>query len=1155
MPSWDFQSAVELYRTDRALAYQCNAAATDPQASGACVPTNPPLANAELDMCRRMLAPHVPPAVALAMLGVCTQAARNLVPASATCPHVVAANDTWKGVFKKQMDAVQKSGTPQLPSFEEIQLQLVRLDAWYDVQRASIDSGSTPDSLLWVNTSQMLQVFWSQLYADVLLSDDGSRYLPQAERGLAEGMNVDKAVALATLTPWDAELPARNALVPFLLSDIFHALGERLEDFSTFHDLACAARSCDSNTATEVTEMWKLLAALPDEAQLTAALNNTPRLDSAPPERRAWKNVFTLLAQQHSHFRSAVKTAVGASRYTPSLLSQAELTRLPPPLVGLARLIQKAQNATASYAKSGLLGAQPQRVLRTGIQEAKRTELDARIESRKSELRAAVERYTSNRSQYVNALVAQVGNASAQSNLQTQLRVKLQHFNQLSEDLAGIRLNISREAQSLADSAQVLNNALLREQQNPSVLGVTRSRKLLTVSAASARFSPSTTTIPQQAVVDSSTQAPFKLSAKKGDLVTVNVSGQWSPVCALQQAQMGIPLDPNGATAPIGVTGALTGPEGFLVNFQNSAYTATANRSEDYSSEALSTRLCAGVRAEIGPTTPIGGTVAYAYAERCLSAEAGNRTTDTQDTGIESRFSASFAAGLRLGQTPFPQAPVGSLLLVLVNPAQPGAPRNAVTAVQVVSRSSAVIVTADSDVYLVVNDAQLSGCQPDTLNALSVEVNQLTATGSAADAMFKAWEDTQLYFAQATEAALAASRLTAQETVALLAWAYAKLSEKCQGCALASFPDEFRNLFDVFVSKALAQMERKVELRLLERSRDSLVAELKGLRDDVALTGKQGRFLTLQPLWSLRNLDAENLRFDARHLSALLQEYLIPVLDIRYPAALTQLRNETAAVPEHPVNKLLFADWTQPYVDSARLGLGAIDAVVGKLGAVRLNDPNPAYGLVALSFPRPPGGGRPLGAASAWRKGGDDRAAKLWASLEQNGTFGLTLTPDDVYVAIGGVAGALQCTHATPVIHSLGFYFARGGSAQLNDELNRQGILGSMAFAPTFEFTQETGVKRYFMNNPNWLVASPKLLFGQSGDALGKFQDYEVNLAPANQALGADGLSPFFTAQVDVSGLLQRTPSPLTDAIELVVVMQVDRRTAAGMRQPNICSQ
>jgi hypothetical protein len=1152
MDAFDFQTAASLYRTDRPLVYQCSAAASDPVASGACVPTNVSVANAELDMCRRMLAPHVPPLVAQKMLELCTQTAQNLVPAAATCPHVVAANDTWKAVFKKQLDAVQKSGTPQLPSFEEIQQQLVRLDAWYGNQRDYIDTGTAPDSQLWMNTSKMLQVFWSQLYADVLLSDDGSRYLPQAERGLAEGMNVDKAVALATLTPWwDSELPARYALVPFLLSDIFHALGERLEDFSTFHDLACAARGCDGNVSTEVTEMWKLLAALPDEAQLTAALNNTPKLDSAPLERRAWKEVFIRLAQQHFHFRNAVTTAVGAMQYTPSLLSQAELTRLPPPMVGLARLIQKAQSATASYAKSGLLGAQPQRVLRTGIQEAKRTELDARIDNRKNELRAAVERYTSNRSQYVNALVAQVGNVANQSNVQTQLGLKLKQIVDVSSDITGIRLNIAQETQALADAARVLDNALTRELENPSVLGIARTRKVLNVSGASARFVSGAPSVSEMAVLDANTQTPLKVSGNKGDVLTVNVSGQWAPACALRQARLGIPGDAAGGTTPIGVSDGLTGPEGYLVNFQNSAFTAKANRTDVYSNNAQSYNVCAEVRSggSIGPFS------AYVTAQGCVEGDQGKRTSDTQDTGAEGRVSTAFATGLRLVNTPFPRAPVGSLLLVSVDPAQPGAPRSAIRDVQVVTRNSVVVLTQPSDVYFVVNDAALAGCTFDTSNALGVEVNHMVSTGTSAKAMFEAWSDTQKYYQQVTETALAQSRMTGQEMVALRAWAYAKLSERCQGCALSSFPEEFRNLFDLFVSKALAQVERKVEHRLLERARESLLGEVKGLRDDAAFAGLQGRLLTLQPLWSLRNLDAENLRFDARNLSELMQDYLLPVLDIRYPTAVTQLRNETAAVAEHPVNKLLFADWTQPYVDSARLGLGAVDAVVGKLGAVRLNDPNPAYEVVAVSFPRPPGGGRPVGPPSVWKQAGADRAARLWAALESTGKFGLTLTPDDVYVAIGGSAGALQCIDATPVVHSMAFYFARGGSEQISDELNQQRISSGMAFAPTFEFTQEGGIKRYFMNNPNWLVAAPRVLFGPSSKALGKFQDFEIGLPLANQKLAADGLSPFFTAQVDVSGLTQRTPSPLNEATELVVVMQIDRRTVSGMTQPAVCTR
>jgi hypothetical protein len=1141
-----------LYRSDRALHYQCGATFTDPSATGTCLPANVGVVNADLDMCTKFSSSVSPPAVVKRMLPDCTAVAQSLPFNQPTCAHVPVYNALWKALYTKQLNVVAKQGAPLLPSAADTQQQLQFLGDWFQKQRSNVDTGTLPDTQLWTNTSAGMHAFWKQMYSDALLSKDGATYLPTAEQGVKDGLTVDRAVATAALSLSQGRLPAQGALLTLLLSDVFHSMAERLDDFSAFHDLACSAKGCAGTTNTEVSELWKLLAALPDEAQLNAALANTPRLDSAPAERKAWKNIFAQLAMQHAEFRAAVAQAAGVSTYEATLLTQAKLDGVNVPLSQLARLVQKAQAATASYAKSGLFGAQPQRVLRTGIQESKRTAIDTQVAQRKAELSTAVDRYTANRAQYISSLVSQVGNENAQANLQTQLALKLQNFNALSDDLAGLRLNVTNEAQALADSARILDNAMLREQANPSVLGISRSRRMLSLSGANARFTPGAAVqLPDVAVLDASTQAPFKVTAKKGDVVTVNVSGQWAPTCALQQARLGIPFDSSAAPAPIGVTNALTGSEGYLVSFQNSSYKATANRTEEYTSSGASAKACAGAKVEVGATFPGGGVSAYGYAEGCVQTESGDRASNSQDTGFESRFSSAYSTGLRLAQTPFTRAPVGSLLLVSVTPGAGGAVRD----VQVVTRNTAVVLTQDSDVYLVVNDAALAGCQPDTLNALTVEVNQLVSTGSAAVAMTAAWSDTQAYYETATQNALAATRITGQEVVALRAWAYAKLSEKCQGCSLATFPEEFRNLYDLFVAKSLAQLERKVEIRLLERARLNAVGELKGLRDDLAGAGKQGRFLSLLPLWSLRNLDAENLRWDARNLMHLMSDYLRPVLDIRYPAALIELQNETASVADHPVNKLLFADWTQPYVDSARLGLGAVDAVVGKLGAVRLNDPNPAYGLVALSFPRPPGGGRPVGAASEWRRVGTDRAARLWSTLEATGRFDLTLTPDDVYVAAGGAAGELQCVHATPVIHSLGFYFVRPRDIDRSELLNGQSILGAVNFSPTFEFTQEGGVKRYFMNNPNWLVAAPRLLFGVSGEALRKFQDYELNLSPANQALGADGLSAFFTAQVDVSKLLQRTPSPLIDATELVVVMQVDRRTVSGMTQPAVCAR
>ncbi len=1146
------QSAVQnLYYTDRAAAFQCAAPFSEPQATGACVPADAATTNAGLEMCHRLSASYVAPQVAKAVLYRCAYLAQTLSQKAATCPHVKALNSEWKALFQKQLSFVEKTGTPALPSFNETQLQLVFLDYWFTLQRQYIDFSAASDAEIWLSTSDMLGVFWKGLSDDVLISRTG-QYLPQGEKGFGDGLALDRAVALAAATPYDTQWPARGGLAPVVFSDMFHSLGERLEDFHSFHDMACMVRECAPTTSTEVVELWKLLAALPDETKLNAALANTPALDAAPAARKQWKEVFTKLSQNHVQFRNAVLSLLQVEDYTPALLTQSDVTQLPPPLVKLARLIQKGQAATDSYAASGLLGAQAQRVLKTGIQEAKRNELDALVDARKNQWRTAVERYTANRTQYVQSLVAEIGNASSQNNLKTQLGLKLKYFEQLSEDMAGLSLNTSQDAQTLADAARAFETVLLRETENPSTLGMLRSQRALTVSAANARFTPGALSVSAMAVVDASA-APFKVSVKKGDFVTMSVGGQWNPTCSLSQFQLSVPFASPPATAPVNVNGALTGPEGFLLSFQNGAFTAKANRTEEATAESASGRVCAGARAQGGSEFLGNGATAYVYAEGCLSAEKGTRASESADTGTESRISAAFSTGLRVPNTPFPLAPVGSLLAVTVDSTQAGAPLSAVTDIQVVTRNTVLLARQDADVYLVVNDAQLSGCAPDATQSLGIELNHLVSTGTAAKAMSQAWAETEVYFAQAMQNALAQTRLSAQEAVALRAWAYAKLSEKNQGGSLAAFPEEFKSLFDLSVSKSLAAIERKVQAKLLSRDRASVVAELKGLQDDVALAGQQGRFLSLVPLWSLRNLDAENLRWEAKGLFSLVQGYLIPVLDIRYPSALAQLKSDATYGATHPVNKLLFADWTQPYVDTARLGLGVIDAVVAKLGAVRLTDPNPAYVLVALSFPRPPGGGRPAAAASVWKKVSPDRAARLWTTLESTGKADLSILPDDLYVAAGGAAGLLQCIESTPVIHSLALFFARPGSEESSDDLNQQFISGSLGFAPAFEFTQETGIKRYFLDNPNWLVAAPRVLFGPANKALGKFETYEVNLPPANQKLAADGLSPFFSSQIDVSLLRQRMPSPLTDATELIVVMQVDRRTVAGMSQPAAC--
>ncbi|XXX76290.1 hypothetical protein WMF30_52435 [Sorangium sp. So ce134] len=176
----------------------------------------------------------------------------------------------------------------------------------------------------------------------------------------------------------------------------------------------------------------------------------------------------------------------------------------------------------------------------------------------------------------------------------------------------------------------------------------------------------------------------------------------------------------------------------------------------------------------------------------------------------------------------------------------------------------------------------------------------------------------------------------------------------------------------------------------------------------------------------------------------------------------------------------------------------------------------------------------------------------LWSSLLETGKFTLKISPEDLYTTQGGNGGWLFCEEATPILHTMAFYVVRSKGFN-NETLNGQKMRANVQWASTFDFTGEDVTKTYVMDGPEWLIGLPRILFGTASNALAKFEEHETLKNEDDQNIAGDGLSPFGTMEVDMAGLLN-APSPLTDATELIVTMQVDRRTVVSTSQPAWCS-
>jgi hypothetical protein len=1142
----------------------CGVSFVPPTVSGSCT-SNRAALNAQLDMCMRLTAPHVPAAAAYTGINTCIDLADDVAALSEPLCHGEAYREAWRGawqgVLERSVSSLSRDANFR-PDHAELQAKLGTLNRWYAAARQHLYPTPAGDAQLWKDMSKAFSIFWKGLYQGGLL--DGSS--AQLNAGVVDpfntGLQTDAAVLSAALQlpAGSAQLPLRGPPLLVLLGDGMHGLHDRIEDFSRLHDLGCRFKGCAAGAVkTEVSELWNLFGAMGDAAALQTAVNNASLLAAAPSARRQeWRTLFGLLQQRHADFQNAVTATLGVGSYTPDLLTQS--TSLPEPAVAIARLLQDGKARTQSYNASGIFLSTAHGSLRMGIQERKQQQLDLQINTRKLDLQNAISDYQSNRNAYINARVSEMSNLQSQQTLASSIEQKAAQFSQLAEDLVGLRVNASIEEAAFSNFASSFNTLLEAEGADLAQLALQRGPPhVFSLSAGSARF------IPSNSVDDITTFAVqggtgvWKLQASAGDMVNVGVMGQWSPSCALRNASF---LSPStGVYAGIG-SAPVTGPEGYLVSHQNGVFSAQSNSSSAYESASFADKACAGVKAEV----TIGGAFAeafgvsmsaYATAESCMNSESVKRQASEESAGSESRTSAAYTTGIRVDGTPFPRLPAGSLLLVEVE--RGSTARGAIRDIHVLQAPASTLIIGSApglpqgipdpgvDVYLVVNDS--ATCAPDTSHALSVSVQQLVPAGTAAIAVGQAMGKTLTNLRQSTEQFVAQGRVLPQDLNARRDAALAQLHVACAQCDLEQFPPSLMSLYNAFLSKELARMERKVEIRSVERGMQLLLLELENMANDLESSAAVGRMLRLVPAWSLRNLDGERLRDAANGLSLLVTDYLYPVLDLRYPNMLPTLKTEPK------LTQLVTADWTDSYVNLSNKALDAVNSIQNGLANARIATQTPSLTKVALSFPRP---GKNV-AQSPWRKASAERATALWESLmPQDATqpmkFSIQLTPEDLYTAIGASAGLLQCTESTPVLHRMALYFVRGGAAASgNANLNSQFLRSKTRYGSSLTFPSEMGLKTYNMENPQWLVGQSRLLFGLTNEALSAFQSQELGLPEQEQTATGEGLSPFTTVTFDVTGLRGLPLNPLDSADELVVVLEVDRMAAVGMPSPLVC--
>jgi len=1145
--------ATALYASDPSSSYDCGNTWTPPASAATCPTTTTDPINANLRMCSEMLQPHVPAAVTSLVVPQC----RSIDPIkalTAVCPkdaYLQSYLDTSSAFLSKEMgDLKTSSGDPG--RIAELQGKLANINAWYGGVR-STSSGVVPDATL-KGISTVLDGFWraSVINPEATLAVSSTSTVTDSQvsdfglRAASEVLQAAYPKKPDTVSP-PPPAPLGGAPLVFVTDDAIRGLYTRLGDVSAFHDLGCHFKACQQGAAsTQISQLWNVLSTLADSTALATAKTGATQVDSG------WATAFAGMTDNHAALEKAVNDAQGlasTAAYDPTLLLSQPLSALQTPLVGFSQLIRDSRARTDSYKASGLFIAKPSE-LKVGLDNAHQAAIHAQLTTVTQQLQTTLANYKAQRSGLVQNVSSDLANKGTQTDLLNQQQQKLQKVADATSDLSGLRL-------TAADDEARFGNFMQGYQQlvpamNASGEVVHTSSTPLNISAANAVYSDLTSLSLLDMAVRVGGQTWTLDSTKAiaaGEQINITTTGSWSPTCALSKTPM-----TNGTLANL--TGAIAGPEGFIVTNSSGSFTATGVSNADGHSWTENAggnqSICAGLSISVG--TPGIATFfgapdisAYVKSEDCLTASVGyqnsSSSTDTNSSGQETRSSFSFAEGIRSRFAPFPNEPVGSLLLVQVP--HGSILRTEALDVRVVTPNTSMLVAKDADVYLVVNDLKSAdptpSCTSPSPAALSVTVTRLTPAAAASQQIATGMANALSTLNSEAPNIIAQGRMLATDETKLRNDAYAQVYKQCGTCtSLSSYPESLRNLFDTWLSKEIVHIEREVEMVNIQRAIRQTEMEMRAIDDDLRIAGNQARSISLAQGWLLTDLDGTQLRSEVQELVGMASDWLAPVINFRYPETLSTL----SLTELQQIDALTNISPSAGIVDLANSAQQALQTIQTRLSAEQTAGPGVSVIDVAVSFPRTD----KAIPNSLWKKVDPERSQAVWSDILAGRNPVISLRPSDIYDFDGGTA-RLGCAFSAPVINTMGYYIA-WSSPNVIPTYNLPTVIGNTM---SFPLASPADILSVNFTNTTYLAPQPGMLFGATGNAVTSLGTFWQQ--PGRQY--ATGLSPFSDFGVDVQSLNRDFPlaasNPLQSGNELIVVLRLETRSdGPGIPLPGV---
>lgn len=1051
------------------------------------------------------------------------------------------------------------SSSREADRIAEIKGVLGVIDAWFRAEVARLGKAwDRSDSSLFTATSGIVGLFFKSVFFDDAITNratptsatDASQIADEIQRS---GLAADKQVLRAA---YGSEMPIQTAPLLLVTADALGGLAERTESFGEIQDVVCSVpttgaggRQCFPG-ATSVGNYMRVLGSLAREGAAIRTAVDAAASGSQPTSLDPWKQEFALVAQQHQALERAVLSAMDRTTgYDPSMLELDALDAVPPYAQPLASMIRRTASKSAAFEQTGVFRPRPREILfgleATRNEKIRKSVADMCAPAPDGAIPKAVSNYRTNLQQHLTNALSVATAKDAEQKARVQLSALRERYNELAADLKGLRSAKQAEEMHFGDFMQRFQELAAAISDSGQAITVTPATKTADIGAPNARYAKGSTPrlitdiAVQQYDSRTSTVSDWKVARGIGDIVDFAFTGQWAPTCALHETlgadgiAIDVPTDQAGADI-------LTGPEGYSATksaSRTTAYTESkAKGSETYISGRLTAEACTGAGGPVGPSV-----------KACATLEIGGRLYEqkaqSETTGTQTGSTFSWGTGIRSPYVPFPQEPVGSLLLVELPHGVISL--DSVRSVRVLTYPRSSILVGDaSDFYLVVNDFS---CPSVSSEQLHVQVTELVPAGAASRALAQAMAESVAVLRTQAQTYVDQGRLLAGQRELLRATALQRVYAAANVTSLAVFPESLRNLFETFVSKQIADIDREIEVIAIERQVKALLAEEEALLRDLDAAQTSGRVASVIGGLGVRNLDLRKLEAEGAQMIKLVRDWLVPVVNLRLSGDLAFENTEQAVL-----NKVIGLSPDGNYADAISDACDAVNELTKKLTTDAVANPEISVKSVILSIPNP----KSTSARPAYREVDSGTASRVWESLLAVEDVDFTITPAMFYEKKEPYS--LDCGSTAPVVKSMAYYLVLPALTEMNTLTSEVTILD-----PDMLFPRQHELFSYVFRERTFLRSQVEILGGANSATRAKFDNLLGNQGTywaGATTLQTKGTSPFATYHIDLSaargsykpnGTIS-SAYPFLKGVTLLVAFQVETVSQATTVLPGV---